>query len=373
MLASMPLENDLWQDVVQICRTRGVKWLEAKSGIGKSKIYRLLSDPTDECVRPVHDHLRWAVKQEWDRNPHPPGLPKCHKDPGGWHPTESGGRHCPACAPVRASSHQDIRLPVGPPSRELIGAELRELHRQADELKGKWEIDAALMLTQFAFDRRRATCQRHADATDLLRIATKVAELSRRSGDPERHRDSYDRCVLPAVRVLATFARDEDARLSLAAAMNAVKELVAAESESFSKPVREPWARRVEWLSNVATRHAARLAAADSDGFNSVGRQLALAAIRRLSRPDRPAVPSPGQKIWATMPLHYFGLRNLQAIEFFERGQTAAIVDTLAEDYAAARQTIFAPDGSLVANEGERSTMMGMALYLGIARSKTRQ
>ncbi len=372
MIASAPLAEDLWQELFQICKARGVKWLVSVSHIQKSKIYRLLGEPTDVCVPTVHDHLRWVIKQDWDREPKPPPLPDCLKEPDGWLQIEQGGTPCPACTPARPSSHVDIRLPVGPPSRERVGDEVRGLLRHADELKGRWEIDPALMLTHFAYDRRHAMCRRFTDAVELLRIAAKVAELSRRSGDPARCRELYDRYFLPAALALGDFARHEGEVLSVSVAVPVVKELVALENESYTTPARGTWARRVAWLRAATTRHATRLAEADPGEHDSVRRQLALTEIPRRLSPRRPAVSPPGSKVRAAAPLHYYGLRNLQAIEFFEWGQPTAAVAALADDYAQARRQIFAVDGSLAANEGERSTMMGMALYLGVALWKTR-
>lgn len=370
MFSTAPIPDDLWQDLCRLRDSRDMEWLRLVSGISGSKLYRMFSNRADKCKPVVHNHLRWVVAQDWERNP-PAPLPRCAKEPDGLTKAEGGVTPCPACEPARSGGYAEIRLPLGPLAPEQAGGVVRDLLRRADDLRGQWEIDAALTLTQLAYDLRYRTCTRFCDAVDLLRIATKSAELSRRSVGPSQHRDVYDRCVLPAARLLRDFARDEGDTLPVAVAVPVVKELIALENESYTTPTREGWGRRVAWLRTATTRHAEQLAAADQSELDSVCRQLALSQIPRSSA-GRPAVPSPGERVRLATPLHFFGLRNLQAIEFFDRGQPAAVVAALAGDYADARQYIFPTDGSVVANGGERSTMMGMSLYLAVALWRSR-
>ncbi|MGI9107055.1 MAG: hypothetical protein ACR2G4_12500 [Pyrinomonadaceae bacterium] len=245
----------------------------------------------------------------------------------------------------------------------------RDLLKTAEVLKSNWRIEEALRFTELAYHTKAKQDMPVPQIAEQMKIAYKISELSRRTGNETRYRAAYEDFIIPTVERLQECIRSQGKSIPIYPVIQVVKELVALENETYA-PIRtsSSLCRRINWLRAALGRYGDELKATSPSEFNTAQRQLLLAAIRQ-GLPSQPFTEHVlTEKGRLSDPLHYYGVLNLKAMELFDKGEFPKVRNMLEREYTKARGKIFVKsDGSLIANEGERSTMQGMAYYLGIA------
>ncbi|MFO0796096.1 MAG: hypothetical protein U0804_01400 [Gemmataceae bacterium] len=352
----------LWSDLRKLCTGHNVEWLARTAGLGKSTVYDALVDREKRFHPWVQAHLRWTVTNHW-RGENLPANCKGESE------------SCPACARAGAKDYVVVRLPAvirgGDDKQEFRS----ELLRAADEFRGRWQIEEALSLTHLAYDLERERDLSFEAAVQQVEIAAKVGELSRRTGEERRCSEAYTSYIVPSLRRLADSARRSGKRIPVPASVRVVKELVALENEGYGPVVPGSlWVSRFEWLRSAVVAFEPELIRHDEAEFHSVQRQLFLGSIRFGRLDPSHSRSMRDERTRVGRPLHYYGMKNLASIALFDRQNPRGVVNALLKDYRLLRRRMFAaPDRYPSPVEAERSTMQGMALYLGVALWQSRK